>query len=140
MKGPYDDIINLPHHVSKTHPCMPSIDRAAQFAPFAALTNYEAAVKETARLTDKRAELSEYAKEALSMRLELIANQLHEGPKVSITYFEPDSKKAGGSYITASGRVKKIDDYRLLVIMTDDTKIPIKEIIEIEGEIFAGLP
>ncbi|NLC43528.1 MAG: hypothetical protein GX783_04525 [Clostridiales bacterium] len=140
MKGPYDDIINLPHHVSKTHPRMPSIDRAAQFAPFAALTNYEAAVKETARLTDKRAELSEYAKEALSMRLELIANQLHEGPKVSITYFEPDSKKAGGSYITASGRVKKIDDYRLLVIMTDDTKIPIKEIIEIEGEIFAGLP
>lgn len=140
MKGPYDDIINLPHHVSKTHPRMPSIDRAAQFAPFAALTNYEAAVKETARLTDKRAELSEYAKEALSMRLELIANQLHEGPEVSITYFEPDSKKAGGSYITASGRVKKIDDYRLLVIMTDDTKIPIKEIIEIEGEIFAGLP
>jgi hypothetical protein len=140
MKGPYDDIINLPHHVSKTHPRMPSIDRAAQFAPFAALTNYEAAVKETARLTDKRAELSEYAKEALSMRLELIANQLHEGPEVSITYFEPDSKKAGGSYITASGRVKKIDDYSLLVIMTDDTKIPIKEIIEIEGEIFAGLP
>ena len=117
----YDDIINLPHPVSKNHPQMPLRDRAAQFAPFAALTGHDAAIKETARLTDERLELSE----------EVIA-QLNE--KINITYFIPDAKKAGGSYVTCSGIVKKIDEYEHTMIMTDQTVIPIEQISDIKCE------
>jgi len=134
--GKYDDIINLPHHVSATRPHMAAIDRAAQFAPFAALTGYEGAVKETARLTDERIELDEYAQGALSDRLQIIADQMKEHPKIAITYFQPDAKKKGGAYIAAAGTVKKIDEYEWVVVMTDGTAIPIDEIISIDGKIF----
>lgn len=136
MTGPYDDIINLPHHVSKTRPRMPVADRAAQFAPFAALTGYEAAVKETARQTGKRLELDEYVKEALNEKLRIIADRLEGCPEISITYFLPDSNKAGGTYVTATGLVKKIDAYKQIVVMADGIKIPIEEISEIHGDIF----
>lgn len=137
--GKYDDIINLPHHVSATRPHMAAIDRAAQFAPFAALTGYEGAVKETARLTDERIELDEYAQGALSDRLQIIADRMKEHPKIAITYFRPDAKKKGGAYITAAGTVKKIDEYERVVVMTDATVIPIDEIISIEGQIFESM-
>lgn len=137
--GKYDDIINLPHHVSATRPHMAAIDRAAQFAPFAALTGYEGAVKETARLTDERIELDEYAQGALSDRLQIIADRMKEHPKIAITYFQPDAEKKGGAYITAAGTVKKIDEYERVVVMTDATVIPIDEIISIEGQIFESM-
>lgn len=133
MKNPYQDIIHLPHPVSSAHPSMPIIDRAAQFAPFAALTGFEAAIKETARLTDKRVELDEYEKEALNGKLLQIANQLEERPKVTIVYFQKDERKNGGAYVTLSGRVKKIDDYERAVLMTDGRKVPIEEIRKIEN-------
>lgn len=130
----YDDIIHLPHHVSKIHPPMPIQDRAAQFAPFAALTGHHDAVKETARLTEERIELDENCKAVLDGKLQNIQEQSDRNSVVSITYFEPDRKKAGGAYVTLTGCVKKIDEYERAVILTDGTQIPIDEIIEIEEE------
>lgn len=136
MTGPYNDIINLPHHVSATRPRMSAIDRAAQFAPFAALTGHEEAVKESARLTDARLELGEYVKDSLNEKLGIIAGRLEDCLEISITYFQPDAKKAGGAYVTAFGSVKKIDEYERIIIMANGIKIPIREIVEIDGEIF----
>lgn len=136
MTREYDDIIYLPHHVSTTRSRMAVIDRAAQFSPFAALTGHNAAIKETARLTEERVELDEYMKEALNDKLQIITDQLKESPEVEITYFQPDEKKNGGVYVTAINTVKKIDIYERIVIMTDGTEIPIDEIINIAGKIF----
>lgn len=127
----YDDIINLPHHVSKSHPRMSIHDRAAQFSPFAALTGYDGAIKETARLTNKRMELDETWKNVLDEKLRIIHEQLSSQPEIEITYFQPDEKKNGGAYISAAGIVKKIDRYERTVIMQDGTRIPIEKIIEI---------
>jgi hypothetical protein len=139
MINQYDDIINLPHHVSTKHPQMPLIDRAAQFAPFAALTGYDAAVKETARLTDERIELDEYTMNALRDRLQMIADRLEENPEITVTYFQPDAKKEGGAYITAAGTVKKIDEYEQAVVMTHGMAIPFDEIVSIEGPMFKAI-
>jgi hypothetical protein len=139
MSTPYDDILLLPHHVSEKHPPMSRLDRAAQFSPFAALTGYEAAVKETARLTDRRIELDEGEKEAIDQRLMLLQERLPEPTEVTITYFVPDKKKTGGAYVSVSGTVKKIDDYERMVILRDGTNIPIDDILHINGELFDGI-
>lgn len=136
MTAEYDDIINLPHHVSSTRPHMAALDRAAQFSPFAALTGYDAAIKETARLTDERVELDQYTKDALSDKLRIIAIRVNEHPEIKITYFQPDAKKDGGTYVTAIGPVKKVDEYERIVSMADGTAIFIDEIISIDGRIF----
>lgn len=136
MTGLYDDIIYLPHHVSVTRPHMALIDRAAQFSPFAALTGHERAIKETARLTEDRVELDEGVKAALSDKLQIIADRIGEHPEISITYFKPDGKKKGGSYITFINSVSKIDEYERLLILFDGTTIPIDEIVSIEGRVF----
>jgi len=132
MTKTYDDIIHLPHHVSAIHPHMSAIDRAAQFSPFAALTGYDAAIKETARLTDKRVELDESMKAALSNKLQMIADRLKEHPEIAITYFQPDAKKNGGAYVTVINTVKKIDVYKRIVVLTDGIVIPVDEIISID--------
>lgn len=137
--GSYDDIIHLPHHVSATRPHMPITDRAAQFSPFAALTKHGDAIVETARLTQGRKELTDDAKADIELRLNLLAKQIASQPQVSITYFQPDEMKDGGSYITVAGIVIKIDVYDHIVVMQDKIKIPIKNIFEINGEMFAGL-
>lgn len=139
MNTPYDDILHLPHHVSEKHPSMSRLDRAAQFSPFAALTGYEAAVEETARLTDRRIELDEGEKEAIDHRLMLLQERLPEPTEVTITYFVPDKKKTGGAYVSVSGTVKKIDDYERMVILRDGTNIPIDDILHINGELFDGI-
>ncbi len=139
MTNSYDDIIHLPHHVSATRPQMPIIDRAAQFTPFAALTGHDAAIKETARLTDERIELDECRKGALSDRLQIIAERMKEQPEIVITYFQPDARKAGGAYVTAIGAVKKIDEYDRVVLMINGEEIPIDEIINIDGQIFEAM-
>lgn len=136
MTRAYDDIINLAHHVSATRPHMAAIDRAAQFSPFAALTGYDAAVKETARLTDERVELDEYMTGALSHRLQIIADRIKEYPEIAITYFQQDAKKNGGAYVTVISTAKKIDEYERVVVMIDGTAIAIDEIISIDGQIF----
>lgn len=132
MTDSYDDIINLPRHISNTRPRMPATKRAAQFAPFAALTGYEAAIKETARLTDERIELDGYLKDALSEKLRVVADRIKEHPELEITYFRPDTKKEGGAYVTTIGTANKINEYERLVILMDGTAIPIDEIIGVD--------
>lgn len=133
MTDRYDDMLHLPHHVSPTRTRMAAIDRAAQFLPFAALTGHDAAVKETARLTDRRVELDDYEKAVLNAKLQAIAQQ-QAGPDVALTYFLPDEKKTGGCYVTATGTIKKLDEYEGVVVMTDGAKIPIDAILAIESE------
>lgn len=135
-KDEYSDIIDLPHHVSATRPRMSMIDRAAQFSPFAALTGYDAAIKETGRLTDRRIELSEEARTVLDRKQQYLLEHFSEQPEVSVTYFVPDKRKDGGVYVTSTSSVKKVDDYLRLMTMTDGTNIPLDEIVDIEGEIF----
>lgn len=128
----YDDIINLPHHVSTTHTPMPVADRAAQFSPFAALTGYEDAIDETARLTQDWIELDENEKERLNEKFQQIREQLPTHPQVIFTYFEPDQKKQGGAYLTVEGRVKKIDEYRGAFILEDGREVLIESIVGVE--------
>ena len=135
----YEDIINLPHHISPTRPQMPMSDRAAQFAPFAALTGYDAAIIETGRLTDERIELDEEALTALDMKYQLLMDALDDAPEVTITYFQPDERKAGGKYIMATGALKKVDDFERRITMQDGTKIPMDDVISIDGELFSSL-
>ena len=139
MNGKYDKIMGLPHHVSKTRPQMPMSDRAAQFAPFAALTGYDAAIKETGRLTDERIELDVEALGALDMKYQLLMEALDEAPEVTITYFQPDERKAGGKYVSAVGAVKKIDDFERRITMRDGTRIPTDDVLSIDGELFSSL-
>ena len=130
----YDDIINLEHHISKTHKQMSMQNRAAQFAPFAALTGYEEAVKETARFTEKKIELDEELNNILDEKLRLIQSQIKNTPEITVTYFVPDDKKRGGKYQKITGKIKKIDDYNKFIIFTDGKCISIKDIIDISGE------
>ena len=139
MNRKYNEIMGLPHHVSKTRPQMPMSDRAAQFAPFAALTGYDAAIKETGRLTDERIELDVEALSALDMKYQLLMEALDEAPEVTITYFQPDERKAGGKYVSAVGAVKKIDDFERRITMRDGTRIPMDDILSIDGELFSSL-
>lgn len=137
-KGNYDDIIDLPHHVSKTRPRMSNLDRAAQFSPFAALVGYDAAVKETARRTDERVELEENQKTILNEKLQLVLDQVEPAPEIQITYFLPDKKKFGGSYVTVSGQIKKVDTYEQEIVLKNGIKVPLTDVIEIDGEIFGS--
>lgn len=139
MTDNYDDIINLPHHQSAKRVHMSNYDRAAQFSPFAALTGYDDAVKETARLTDRKVELDEYELQILNEKLNRIQDALSEEPEVSITYFVADDKKSGGSYKTISGIVKRIDEFEHLVLMRNGMKIPIEDILEIDDDLFKQL-
>ena len=136
---PYEDIVDLPHHISKKHPQPTMADRAARFAPFAAITGYEEMVLEEARVTDVRIEMDESSKAALNEKLNMILEFIDEQPEVSITYFEPDKRKAGGAYVTVTGTVKRIDEYEHLVIMTDGKKINIDDIYNLQGELFYSL-
>ena len=139
MNNRYDEIINLPHHVSKTRPQMPMSDRAAQFAPFAALTGYDSSIKETGRLTDERIELDEEALAALDRKYQLLTDALDDAPEVTITYFQPDERKAGGRYVSATGAVKKVDDFERRITMRDGTRIPMDDVLSIDGELFSSL-
>ena len=135
----YADIINLPHHELKTRQRMPIINRAASFSPVAALTGYDDAVKETARLTSEQIELDEGAKENLNDKLRIAADKADQEPEIKVTYFLPDKKKDGGAYITIKAVIKRIDEYERLVVFTDKSTIPIDDIYEIEGDIYNGL-
>ena len=134
-KKNYDDIIDLPHHVSKVHPRMSMIDRAAQFSPFAALTGHSDAVEETARLVDEKLELDETQKISINRKLNLIQDRIKEQPKITITYFLKDKTKTGGAYIISIEKVKKIDDYHHMLLLEDNTKISFEDIYSIELDI-----
>ena len=127
----YDDIINLPHHVSSKHPQMSLHDRAAQFSPFAALTGHSDAVEETARLTESEAMLDDSVVEALNEKLAYLKEHLTEEPVVSITYFEPDKMKDGGKYLTLTGKIKKIDDFAQAVTLEGGSVIGMRFVKDI---------
>ena len=131
--GRYDDIIDLPHHISPTRPHMSMSDRAAQFSPFAALTGYDGVIRESGRLTKERAELSEEELEILGRKQQYLMSIIEERPEITVTYFVPDSLKEGGEYMTCSGRLKRIDEYERKLIFTDGTKVNIDDVVEIEG-------
>lgn len=131
MRNQYDDIINLPHHVSDKHPHMSNYDRAAQFSPFAALSGYDSAITETARQTDKKIELSEDRIEAINAVLRSIGENIQSQPEVNVVYFEPDLKKEGGMYCEISGRVRKIDALEKKIVLAEGAEIPVPDILSI---------
>ena len=135
MTDKYDEIINLPHHVSKTHPQLGRDSYAAQFSPFAALTGYEDIVSDVARATDEKTELDDDAKLRLSNKLKIVLDRLDENPVISVTYFKPDKKKSGGRYVTTDGTVKKYDYYEKTIYMTNGTVIRLDDLYEIKGKI-----
>ena len=135
MSG-YDDIINLPHHVSETHPHMSMHDRAAQFSPFAALTGHGDAVKETARLTDEKLELTEDEISGINQKLNFLTEHAEERPEITVEYFIPDERKSGGSYITVSGNFRRIDEVEQNLILTNGDIIHLSNIYRIDGDIF----
>ena len=135
----YDDIIQLPHHVSTKHPRMPLPDRAAQFSPFAALTGHEAAIRETERLTEEWAWMDEDRKAVLDGRLMLLREHLPEKPEITFLYFHPDEKKSGGAYLTITGRVRIIDEYEHRLVLEDGTTLDIGMLFSMEGELFGRM-
>lgn len=130
----YEDIVDLPHHVSKKHPQPTMMERAARFSPFAAITGYEEMVLEEARTTDEFLELDEGTKSVLNAKLQLVQELLPKQPEITFTFFQPDKRKDGGAYVTKTGTVKRIDEYEQLVVMTDGMRIPINYIFEIESD------
>lgn len=132
MNNPYADIMHLTRPVSTRHIPMSMHDRAAQFSPFAALTGYDAAIEETARLTDHQAELAESSKEILDKKIRAIQDAIDTLPEVTVTFFEPDQRKTGGAYRTINGRVKKIDEYNKALIFQDDSVIRFWQLHQIE--------
>jgi len=112
---------------------MSMTNRAAQFSPFAALTGYDAVVKESARLTDRKIELSEDEKTVLDERLHLLTDAFPQRPEASFTYFLPDDRKEGGVYVTVTGRLKRVDELRRVLLLTDGAEIPIDDILDIQS-------
>lgn len=133
----YNDIINYQYPNAEIEKDFPDkILRAAQFAPFAALTGHDEAVKETARLTDRKIEIDEYAKDELNRKLNYIKEHIDDEQMYSITYFVPDKTKDGGQYVTATDFVVKIKEYENTIVMDDSTEIPITDILMIESDVF----
>ena len=128
----YDDILNMPHHVSNSHPHMSMHDRAAQFSPFAALVGYDDAVKETARQTNEKQELTADKITDLNQKIAFLTENADERPEITIEYFIPDEKKTGGKYVTLSGNFRRIDEYSHNMIFTSGEEIPLNDIFEIE--------
>ena len=132
----YDDLLYKPHHVSRTRKQMSQYDRAAQFAPFAALTGYGEAINETGRIVEKRKELTEEEKDIISSKLFQINERIKERIEITIIHFVSDKKKEGGCYKSKNGIVKKIDDYEQRIVFEDKTKIKFEDLLSISSEIF----
>ncbi|MBQ9155903.1 MAG: YolD-like family protein [Eubacterium sp.] len=128
----YGDIINLPHYEPKNHPRMTLYKRAAQFAPFSALTGYGEAVEEVARYTENPADLSEDQMEELNYRLDILQSRLDTGPDIRVTYYKPDERKAGGAYLTVTGKVMKIDKLKGYLALADGRQISLKYVVELD--------
>lgn len=138
MPGSYEDIIHLPHHQSPTRPHMSLLDRAAQFAPFAALSGHDAAIQETARLTQSRLELCEEEKEVLNHRLQQLRSQMNLFPTVTATYFQEDSRKSGGEYRTKTGIVGKLDEYVGALVFEDGELVFFEDLLSLQSPVFSS--
>ena len=129
-----EDILNLPHHVSKKHPRMSMHNRAAQFSPFAALTGYDSAIRETARQTNRRMDLGEDEQAEIGEKLRLLMDRAGERPEADFVVFVPDARKAGGEYVSLTARVKRVDELARRVILADGREISFGDILEIDAE------
>lgn len=138
--NPYTDIIDLHHHVSRHHPQMPMEKRAAQFSPFAAMVGHDAAIRETARLTEEQMELTDDEKAIIDWKLQMIQAHIKEQPEVTATYFQPDKKKSGGAYVNVTGSVTGIDEAKGLLKIGKKLTIPISEIVCIEEIVSLEMP
>lgn len=130
--GKYDDILNMSHHVSSIRPHMSMHDRAAKFSPFAALTGYDDTVRETSRLTDEKQELTADKITDLNQKIAFLKEHAEERPEITVEYFIPDEKKAGGKYVTLSGNFRRIDKYNHNMVFTSGEEIPLNDIFEID--------
>lgn len=139
MSGKYDDMLYLPHHVSPTRPRMSMQERAAQFSPFAALTGFHAAINETARATEQKPELEEDALAELDRRMQVLEERLKERPVVGITWFRPDKRKRGRACVRVTDVVKKLDERQRVIVLERGDRIPIDDILSLEGEVFEEL-
>jgi len=131
----YDDIINLPHHVSKSHKPMSMTDRAAQFGAFAALNGHSDAISETGRLTSPEYNHTDYTMQMLDAKLQIIKENIETSPCIKVTYFKPDELKSGGEYVEYEGRIRRIDEVAKLMIFCDETEIQIDTVYEIKSEL-----
>ena len=138
MSGPYDDIINLPHPTSLTHPQMSIQDRAAIFSPFSALSGHASAIAETARLTEQRIELDEDTKAELDRRQAILLEHIREQPEITVTWFQPDVLKEGGAYLTTTARLKKIDPIERTLVLLDGPSIQLEDVINLESAHYIG--
>ena len=138
-KFPYEDILYVARHVSQKYPEPTMTDRAARFHPFAAITGYEEMVLEEARSTEARIELDEEALTVLNEKLNLLRECIDEAQAVTVTYFEPDKRKSGGTYVRVTGTVLRIDEYEQTVFLSGDKRISIASIYSIEGDLFSEL-
>lgn len=132
---PYEDLVDLPHPVSKIHPPMARMDRAAQFNPFAALTGYEEEIEEAARLTEEKIVLGEDEKRFLDKQLQYLLTQIQRQPLIEVLYFVKDEKKVGGAYMMKKGRLKKIDSYQKHIIFTDGTRIAFADLRQLDSDL-----
>ena len=139
MSGKYDDMLHLPHPTSARHPRMPIAERAAIFSPFAALSGHAGAIAETARLTDQKMELDEDTKAELDRRQAVLLEHIAEQPEVTVTWFQPDERKDGGAYFTTTGRLKKINEMKRVLILLDGTSIPLEDVADLESNCFQNL-
>ncbi len=139
MNHKYDEIINLPHHVSKTHPQMPMQDRAAQFAPFAALSGYDEAIRETGRLTEDKIEPGENCLNELNRKILWLCEHINECPEITFTYFQADARKTGGKYLRITGRIKKMDTFERTILLQNGAKLSLDSILDMDSEIFAQM-
>ncbi len=138
-KHPYEDILSVPRPITHVRPPMSRQDRAAQFAPFAALTGHDSAIRETARTTQARCQLSEDEKLILDRKQQFLLEQVHQHPQVTVTYFQPDTRKAGGAYQVFTGHVKALDTFRRLLRTMEGRDIPVDDIVDLESPLFSQL-
>ena len=130
--GMYDDIIDLPPHVSKTRPRMPMYKRAAQFKPFAPLKGYDFMISEATRVTEERITLTEDEQCCIDLQLQVLSQKRLDIPKAAFTYFVPDVYKDGGAYETVYGYIQKIDPYKGIVILREGTRFKVEDLVRIE--------
>ena len=135
----YDDIIDLPHHVSSKRPQMSLYDRAAQFAAFKALTGYENRIAEAARLTGERIELDDASLSLLNGKIQILQDEIKSRPNITSTYFVPDKKKDVGEYVAVNGDIKRIDEVERVIIFSDGRTIQIDDVIDLQSALFTEL-
>ena len=135
----YDDIIDLPRHISHNRKHMSNYERAAQFAPFAALTGYSQSINEAGRLTDDFIQLGENSSNDLNIKFMYLSEHIKDKPEITVRYFIPDVSKDGGSYKTETVNVYRIDMFERVLITTDKRKIDLDYIVDIDADLFAEI-